>query len=327
MGDVSVIPQDHGLNAIRSVFDSALGEELSSFKEFCNDRSNDKIRKYRIYRLFGLKGYLYAFCEKNTFLDGEYTFAYLARDISEFYRFMSPASSYYSDTAGKIIYELLYLRDKQRYAPTSITPEAFLTLSRTPYLAQAIFNNRQPAQNCDICIAVEHTLSSFQSSPLFRDSVLRFNVNDTTFDSCCGKSLLSIPLEAFASVLLLSVSIASALSCDRTVDVTLTELCSSVAVRITTHSDKFEGSIQGVGIQDLSPLPHPIDSFPKIASVIAMVADIGVTYSYNTVREELSLDIILGGEIPPDADFKYRDPTATIGHLTEDIQKLYDLIC
>lgn len=326
MGDVSGISKNHGLNAIRSVFDSALGHELYSFKEFCKAKSINNSRPYRIYRVFGLEGYEYAFCEKNTFLNNEYTFVYLARDVSEFHKFITPSSSCYSNTADKIIYELLYLRNKQRYAPVCITSEAFLTLSRIPFLTEAIFDNRQPFQNCDICIATEHILAHLHSSPLFRDYFLHFNVNEASFDYGEDKSLLNIPLEAFVTVLLLSVSIASALSCDRTLDVTFTKLRSSAAIRINTHSDKIERSVHDEGIQELSHLPRPIDSFSKIATVIAMVTGLGTTYSYDETRKELSLDIVLGGEIPMEADFKHRDPADIIDHLTEEIQTLYELI-
>ncbi|MBR5253130.1 MAG: hypothetical protein IKV39_04550 [Clostridia bacterium] len=325
-GALSAMRENHGINGLRATFDSALGNETLSFKEFCKTKSNEKSGKYRIYRVFGIEGYLYAFCEKNVFLDDEYTFVYLARDISEFYRFMSPSSSYYSDTVGKIIYELLYLREKQRYEPTSITPEAFLTLSRIPYLTEAIFENRQSAQNCDICIAAEHTLSHLRSSPLFRDATLRFSVNDPVFIAYSANSLLGIPLEAFVAVLLLSVAIASALSQDRTINVSLTQLCSSATVRITTHSDKFDQDVKCLGIQELCLFSHPVDSFSRITSVIAMVSEFGISYSYNKATGELALDIVIGGEIPPDADFKYRDPTDTINNLTDDIQNLYDLI-
>jgi len=325
-GALTTIQRNYDINGLRSAFDKALGNEIFSFKEFCKAKSGKKNSKYRIYRVFGLDGYLYAFCEKNSFLHDEYTFVYLARDISEFYRFMSPSSSYYSDSAGRIIYELLYLRDKQRYEPLSITPEAFLTLSRIPHLTKAIFENRQPIQNCDICIATEHTLSHLRSSPLFCDSVLRFNVRDPLFENYSDKSLLKIPLEAFVATLLLSAAIASALSCDRLIDVTLTLLYTSASVRITTHSDKFDCSVKCLGIQDLSVFSHPVDSFSRIAFVIAMISELDISYSYNKNSEELSLDIVIGGEIPPDADFKYWDPTDTINHLTDDIQKLYDLI-
>ena len=89
-GVLSAMRENHGINRLRTAFENALGNEICSFKEFCRVKSNEKSGKYRIYRVFGIEGYLYSFCEKNTFLNDEYTFVYLARDISEFYRFMSP---------------------------------------------------------------------------------------------------------------------------------------------------------------------------------------------------------------------------------------------
>ncbi len=312
----------YDMDGLRTAFDKALGRELQSFRDFCRVSEAQGDIGYRIYRLSGFSEYLFAFCEKNLLHGDEFTMVFLANDISEFYRFMSQSSKYFRETANRIIYELLYARNKHIYAATSITPEAFLSLSRVPHLAEAILKDCRDSRFCDICAVTEHALAQLYKNTMFGSSSIRFSMNEPVYDTSADTSFINLPLEAYISVFLLSMGIASSLSSDHSIDVVLTRLSGSADITISTHTNRSVTESDYCNIDELSAISYPVDSFSRIASVIALIADLKVRFSYRADSQELALHIVIGGEICPAADFKYSDPTDDIDTVLREMSDL-----
>lgn len=320
---MQLLGDKYGTNGLRDAFDSSLGSDLTNFYDFCRTPRYDADSGYRVYRLRGLDPFAFAFCEKNIWMRTEYTLVYLAEDISELYRFMSPASTCFCDTAGNIIHELLYMCGKRRFEPLHLTPEAFLTLSRVPYLTEAVFAGTKPTLNCDITVATEHTLRSLRDGPLLHGTHIILSVNESVSEVRTDTALLTLPLEAYIVLLVLSLSICSAMSCSRSIRVTLTRFHGAAELLISTRTKRLSRDAVWHSTDELSCFPHPVDSFSQIASTVAVTSGLDISYSYSSESGEMHIRILIGGDIPPAADFKYSDPTETVSHLIDDIYTLY----
>lgn len=314
------------MNELRDAFNKALGGEIQSFRDFCADHSSCGNMEYKVLRLTGFPGYMYGFCEKNQLLGGEYTMVFLSNDISEFYRFMSPSSSYYNKAANRIVYELLYAKNKRLYKPTVITSEAFLSLNRIPYLADAILEDRRTYRRCDICAVTEHTLSHLYRNPMFGLSTVQFHINDPVLDTSSDTAFIDMPLEAYVALLLMSMAIIGMASSDHSISIVLTRMSGSSDITVATYTDKLIPEAEWGDIDSLSVLPHPVGDFARIASIVSKIADLGMTFSFHKGTHLLSLSIVIGGEIASAADFKYSDPSEDIEILVREVSDLLNTI-
>lgn len=313
------------LASVREVYDlpglchelfSALGKNLEPFREFCRLNTEDYANEYRIFRLkkrFG--NYLYVFCEKSVISGAFLTMVFPAEDQSEFHRFLSPSSAYFREIPNRIIYEILYIKDRNFYDLTSVSPETFLVISRAPFLIETLLKGTTAARFCDISQITSHTLECIADFPNVSSSEINF-IDTTPKDNA---SLVKLSAEVYAAVLQMALAITSAISDDHKIDVHLSSFGDSAEIEISTSTNRLDTAAELMDISALECKLNPLGGYAKIASIISNIADILTNISFDPVSHKLSVVIASGFEKPAVPDFKFSDPTEHIDRISSEM--------
>ncbi|MBE6618017.1 MAG: hypothetical protein E7627_08800 [Ruminococcaceae bacterium] len=313
------VREAHDLLSLRHELFSSLGKNLRAFQEFCEIRSAESAGDYRIFKLkrrFG--NYLYLYCEKNIISGAVANMVFPAEDQSDFYSFLSPSSGYFRTITDRIVYEILCLKNRNYYALTSVSPEAFLVMSRAPFLVETLLGDHTSARFCDILDVTRRTLESISANPSVSTSEITLessNYGDST-------PLIKLPVEAFAAVVQMAVVISVALSEDHRIDARVSRHEGFAEVKISTVTNRLNSALASCDICALENQLSPLGSYAKIASIIAHIAEFDADISFDAETKKLSVVIAAGLAKQPLPDFKFSDPSEHIRLVSEEANAL-----
>lgn len=318
---LAAIREAHDLGQLKHAFFTSLGGNLRAFRYFCENEPTQGVSRFRIFKLKARLGdYLYAFCEKNTILGCQYTVVFLAKEQSGFHRLLSPSSDLFRDVPGKVIYEILQAQSRNYYDKTSLSPEAFLLLSRTPHLIETILTDRCGAKYCSIEKVTDLALAIISQKANLRSTDVSLIINvDSGY-------LVELPVELYVTLLYLSLAISATASSDHKLTVSVTSLGHSTEVEISTVTNRLNDSVEQCDLCALEDLISPVGSYSKIASIIAQAADMEASARYDKNSSVLSLTLGIGYEKLPAPDFKFSDPTEYITSVSKEAEELLKII-
>lgn len=303
------VREAHDLLSLRHDLFASLGKNLRAFQEFCEINSEESAGEYRIFKLkrrFG--NYLYLYCEKNIISGAVANMVFPAEDQSDFYSFLSPSSGYFRSITDRIVYEILCIKNRNYYALTSVSPEAFLVISRAPFLVETLLGNHTSSRFCDILDVTRRTLECISEFPSVSTSEIILESSNSNDIS----PLIELPVEAFAAVVQMAVAISAALSEDHRIDARVSRHEGFAEVEISTATSRLNSQLESCDICALENQLSPLGSFAKIASIISHIAEFDADISFDARTKKLSVVIAAGLPKQPLPDFKFSDPTEHI---------------
>lgn len=317
---LATVREAHDLRELSHELFLSLGKNLPAFRDFCEIGGESSAGEYIIFKLkrrFG--NYLYLFCEKNIVSGTVVNMVFPAEDQSDFYSFLSPSAHYFRSIADRIIYEILYIQNRHYYALTSVSPEAFLIISRAPFLAETILAGHVTRKFCHIAEVTERIFDCISAFPgLASTNIILDTAADTT--NC----LVKVPVEAYATVVQLATSLSAAMSDDHTVVAKLSWGEGHAELELSTVTGRINSAIDSSDLCAIENGTAPLGSYAKIASIISSIADIDTSVSFDPREKKLSLVISTGLEKLPLPDFKFSDPTENIGKICGEVQFLLE---
>ena len=305
------------------------GIEVRFFRSLCGDAADfsafcaSDIEDYRMYRLRGFSSCTrlrYAFCEKETILGERMTAVFFAHGISDFHSLMSPSSTLLKTSADVLASELIAIKSSAESGSSRLSAEAFSVASRIPYLCEAIFEQRERARYCSVLDVTKAAVDNIALSPSFTAD---FNVREKRRPTSDG--IIEIPVEAYAAVLTAVTNIASFLSSDHAIDVTVAFYSYAADVTVTTRTEKIA---QSVRLSSLRTLIHAgiREELVRMTETIAYIAGIELSLSFDRPSGEISFVIGVGYEMQSIPDFKFSDPFEFISAVCAEIGSLVSSI-
>ena len=314
----TAMPEISDPSELRHVFIKSLGKkQREGFFRFC--RARVRGLDCRLYRLASFGPFRAAFAEKTALFDTPVTVVFVAPSVTAFYRLMSPASAYASDTVSRVLFELFYLMDGGTPSFASLSPEIYTVVERVPLLAEALFSRRSGTRCCDIGKILASLLDSIGSAPFCRDCRFELRTDGAGPEDA---EIFEIPVEAFVSVMTVLTALAVDLSADDRIAVALKKLGPVVEVVLTTATEAL-GPIRGEeGTDGLYLLPECFHARARFASALCLLTQMDLSLrcegDEDAKTRMLSLSLLLGCEPPPILDFKYSDPVLAVPGIVEE---------
>ena len=308
----------HDLPSLRHELFSTLGKNLRAFEDFCHIAQEESAGEYRIFKLkrrFG--NFLYVFCEKNIISGSVVNMVFPTEDQSDFYSFLSPSSKFFRNISDRIIYELLYIKNRNYFELTSVSPEAFLVISRAPFLVETLLSNNSTVRFCDVLEVTEKIIENISDFPTVASSKITVEPIGES-----SSSLIELAVEAYAAVFQMVVAISAALSKDHQIITRVSCNSNYAEVEISTTTDRLNHAIEDTDISALENSLSPLGSYAKIASIISHIAEFDCNVRFDENTKVLSLFISIGFEKSPMPDFKFSDPTEYIELISTEVQSL-----
>ncbi len=313
---------------IRSLYDDA-----DDFAELCASNDSGGYRLYKTRSISRTKTFRYAFCEKATVLGENLTLVYLARSISTFRPLMSPSSGLMRTPADRVIYELISLSEPIATHPLDMSVEAFSVMERIPCLCEALFDERVMAQYCDLFALTEHIIGKLCNDPALsaqfsltkKNGVFSPMCDASDKDGAGGNALIELSVEAYVAVMSILSRIASSLSDDHKIDVTVSFYSYAADIVLTTTTQRLPKNVRLASVGHLSNLiTRP--NLTRIAETIAYIAGIDLSVSHDKSSGEMKLVIGLGYETQAIPDFKFSDPLANVSTVLREMDILTALL-
>lgn len=309
-------PEEAGVRFLRSLRSG----DRRRFTEYCAEplSPEDGSVSCEIFSPAGLPSFRYAFCEKNVSDGHRFTTVFLAEDMGQFRRLMSPASLSYSRTTERIIREILLLAGEPDPSSTALTPETILALRVFPTVLRSVMEPGRGSGLCDVFRITETVVQNLRETPLFLHTSLEFR----SAESDPALRIIELSADLYVHVLTSLLTAMMTLSVDHTIvldvkpfavfignaplaiDVTL-----STVVRDPCDYRNDSGSLKALAF------PGSVnETLLSVASVLACIAGIETSVRVDYSTQELNVCLTINPEsnrqIP---GFKYRDPYRSAG--------------
>lgn len=320
-------------DAVRTCFLRILRPgDRKRFLEFCTAPflSGSDASSCEIFPTGALSSLRFAFCEKNRIGERTLTTVFLAENIGQFRRLMSPALPGCSEITGRILRELLYLAGDAGADPLVLTPDTVFALRIFPKTLRAV---TQPARGkgcCDIFRITEAVIDGLRKSPLFLQTTLSFRSPDSTDPSL---RILELSAELYVHVLTSLLTALTAISADHilSLDIQPFAVFSAHAplaadVTVTTAVRTPEDFRQtGTSLTTLAQRGSVGEILLTAATVLAYTAGLEIGVRTDPQTQKLCVSLTVNSETSRPADgFKYRDPYACVPEILAELLPLWE---
>ena len=319
-GMLKEAPEFARVEDLRRAFFKGLRRSREAFRRFCADSTGDG--DFRIWPVSGFGPFRYVFAEKTVLLGEQITVVFASPSVTGFYRLISPSSRYAADTVNRVLFEFLYLMDGGSPSFSRLSPEIFTAVRLLPRLSETLFSRRCAARLCDLEKIVSAVWDNVAKTPVGDSFRITFEKKRTVPEN--SGVITELPLEAFVSVLTVLTGVLGDISSDALVKAVLKDhgAIREITLEVLTSCIPDPDLALSEGADALFLLPE--DFHPKIRyiSAICLLARLDLQIACpaagpslpNGKRPErrLTATLIVGGELPPDLDFKYSDPTESV---------------
>lgn len=324
-----IFPEFPDLDAIGERFLHSLRSgDRKRFLEYCTEPLFPDSRSVscEIFSPSALPSFRYAFCEKNVTGGQFFTTVFLAEDMGQFHRLMSPASIAYSRTTERILREILLLAGEPDPEPSALMPDTILALRVFPTALRVLMEPERGKGLCDVYRITEAVVRNLRESPLFLHTTFRFPSSSAEADP--SLRILEFSAELYVHILTSLLTVLMTISADHilTLDVRPFTVLSENAplaadITLTTivrHPEDYRndsGSLRSLAVPGSAS-----ETLLTVAAVLAYTAgfETSVRVDYRTQKLSICLTVNPDSDRPA-TGFKYRDPYGCVPAVTAEI--------
>jgi len=281
------------LPTLEREFYRALYGSAELFRSFCREDSAENTQIFKLRCFTGTGAFRYAFCEKNSLLGTPLVFVFLGESVRDFFPMMSPSAHFSGDE-------------------TSVA--SFSLISRTPCLAESVFGERASSRYCDLFRLTEALLKRAAQSPMTAKLRLTGAADDSPL-------LLDIPVEAYAALFSLLVTLLSSVSSSHAIDIALCPFSYAADVVFSTVCDRFGESFRLSPIRILDAVSDRYELI-RLADTLSHLAQADLSLSFDRDASLLEVTLGLGYEMQAVPDFKYSDPFEHLDAVFAELEPL-----
>ncbi len=326
-----IFPEFPDLDAMRERFLCSLRSgDRKRFLEYCTDPiiPDDRSVTCEIFSPSALPSFRYAFCEKNYTGSEFFTTVFLAEDMGQFHRLMSPTSIAYSRTTERILREILLLAGNPTPEPSALMPDSILALRLFPAALRAVTAPEHAKGFCDIYRITEAVVRNLQESPLFLRTTLRL----TPLETAPSLRILEFCSDLYVHILTSLLTVLMTVSADHTITLDIrpfavlfenaplaADITLSTAVRDPEDFRNDSGSLKA-----LAKPGSAAETLMTVAAVLAYTSGLETSVRVDPSTRELRVCLTVNPAANrPAVGFKYRDPYGCVPAITAEVLEYY----